>query len=301
MAARSFRLRVVACCCLAGIVVLVSTAAAPRPGSAPAPGLLIAATVVRVLQMNLCGSGLAGCYTGRAVDEAAAVIRRTGPDLVTLNEVCGDDVGTLARAMGDGVHGDAVTAAFQPAHDRRTGGPYRCRNGRPYGIGLLGRHWPATGRAPVPQGAIYPVQDLSRDEERAWLCVDVGAFTACTTHLVDRNPVVARDQCRHLLDAIVPRSGPVVVAGDLNLRGNSPEMRSCVPPGDHRADDGGVQDVVATPDFRVTAWQRLDLRGTTDHPGLLVTLELAPAATSTPPPTRPPLAVWPQMAVSDQP
>src|SRR6476469_4016321 len=40
---------------------------------------------VRVLQMNLCNSGLAGCYTGRAVATAVEVIRAQAPDVVTLN------------------------------------------------------------------------------------------------------------------------------------------------------------------------------------------------------------------------
>src|SRR4051812_5360187 len=53
------------------------TAAAGVP---PAP--------VRLLQLNLCNSGIAACYTGRSVAEAATVIRAEAPDLVTLNEIC---------------------------------------------------------------------------------------------------------------------------------------------------------------------------------------------------------------------
>ena len=46
----------------------------------------------RMLQLNLCNSGIASCYTRRSVREAADVIRANRPDLVTLNEICRDDV-----------------------------------------------------------------------------------------------------------------------------------------------------------------------------------------------------------------
>ena len=66
---------------------------------------------------------------------------------------------------------------------------------------------------------------------------------------------------------------PVVLGGDLNLgSGDSADVRSCLPAASALVDDGGVQLVVATPEFVVSGSQRIDLRGTTDHPGLLVTL-----------------------------
>lgn len=290
MAARRDRTRIALGGLAAGIGVLAAVTAGTTPASPSFPaGRAVTDTPVRVLQMNLCGSGLAPCYTGRSVVEAAAVIRQTTPDLVTLNEVCREDVITLAAVMGGGVqgggvqgggvqgggvHGDAVVAAFEPARDRRTGGPFRCRDGRQYGIGLIGRQWPATGRSAVTTSGVYPDQDPRQPEERVWLCVDTGAYTACTTHLANLTKAVAAAQCRHLLDAVLPLSGPVVLAGDLNLRGGSPEMRSCVPRGNRRSDDGGVQDVVAGAGFTVTGRRQIDLRGTTDHPALLVTLTL---------------------------
>jgi len=70
-------------------------------------------------------------------------------------------------------------------------------------------------------------------------------------------------------------AAPVVVGGDLNLgSGDSPDLRSCLPAGSALADDGGEQHVVATPEFLVDTSRTVDLRGTTDHPGLLVTLAL---------------------------
>ena len=53
----------------------------------------------------------------------------------------------------------------------------------------------------------------------------------------------------------------------------APNVRSCVPAGYPRRDDGGVQQVVATAGFAVVAAATLDLAGTTDHPGLLVELQ----------------------------
>jgi hypothetical protein len=64
-----------------------------------------------------------------------------------------------------------------------------------------------------------------------------------------------------------------VLGGDLNLgSGDSRDLKACLPPGSALVDDGGEQHVVATPEFTVDSSQTIDLCGTTDHPGLLVTL-----------------------------
>ena len=125
-----------------------------------------------VLQMNLCNSGWAGCYTGRSVAEAASVIRARDPDVVTLNEICRSDVHRLVRALGSA----SRVAAFQPAIDRRTGEPVACRDGEPYGIGLLSRPAQAGTEA---SGGIYPTQDPTSPEGRAWLCAP--ASSGCQT------------------------------------------------------------------------------------------------------------------------
>ena len=70
---------------------------------------------------------------------------------------------------------------------------------------------------------------------------------------------------------------PVVLGGDLNLgNGDSPDLKACLPAGSALVDDGGPQHVVATPEFVVDDARRIDLRGSTDHPGLLVTLAPRP-------------------------
>jgi endonuclease/exonuclease/phosphatase family metal-dependent hydrolase len=256
----------------------VPVTAAPTPIAQPVAPL-------RVLQLNLCNSGIAACYTGRATAEAAAVIRAQAPDAVTLNEVCDDDVPALERALAGAVPDGGVVSAFQPARNGRTGEPYRCRNGRQYGIGVVSR-WPSVVGSP-PSGGIYPAQDADDPEERAWLCLDVAAGPAvavCTTHLAYTKRSVAGDQCRYLFGTVIgamrARDGaaPVVLGGDLNLgTGDSPDLRACLPHGSALVDDGGPQHVVGTPEFVVDDAETIDLRGTTDHPGLLVTLAPRPA------------------------
>jgi hypothetical protein len=258
-------------CLVAGL--LVTGATTPVPGG----------DATRVLQLNLCNSGLAGCFTGRAVDRAAAVIRAEEPDVVTLNEVCEGDMPVLERALADSGPGGAALSAFRAAGDRRTGGAVRCRNGQRYGIGIVAR-LRADGRTGTPQptlGGIFPMQDVDQPEQRAWLCVNPGtAFTACTTHLDSSSPAVARAQCGYLLRWAVPvahlRTAAVVLGGDLNLRfGGVADGESCIPADSTRVDDDGVQNVVATSAFAIAARRFVDMDGTTDHPGLLVDLRAA--------------------------
>jgi endonuclease/exonuclease/phosphatase family metal-dependent hydrolase len=277
------RAAVVGClvACLVGCTTMAtgSNTVGPLPGP-PEPAGGMQAGPVRVLQLNLCSSGIAGCYTGRSTAEAAAVIRAEAPDLVTLNEVCQDDVSTLERALADVVPGGVVASAFQAARDGRTGDAYRCRNGQQYGIGLVSR-WPSVPGSSAG-GGIYPTQDRDDPEERAWLCLDVAATPAlavCTTHLAYTKREVARAQCRYLFDTVIAEvrardgAASLVLGGDLNLgSGDSADLKYCLPAGSAVADDGGQQHVVATPEFVVDSSRTIDMGGATDHPALLVTL-----------------------------
>jgi hypothetical protein len=263
------------------VVFFVASVALLLAGSTAAGGP--ARSEFRVLQLNLCNSGIAGCYTGRAVAWAAAVIRVDRPDVVAFNEVCRDDVYGLYQALRDRYDGN-LAWAFQAAGDRRTGGEFRCRNGQPYGIGLLARLG-SPHRGYTTAAGLYPIQDLRDPEERAWLCLHaVGSFLACTTHLASTSPSVALAQCHHLLDTSVPTARgpdgdePTVVAGDFNLghgpfnadRSGADDVQACVPAGYLRQDDGAVQQVIATIGFTVSSVDLIDMHGTTDHPGLLV-------------------------------
>ena len=236
-------------------------------------------TQLRVLQMNLCNSGMAtGCYTGRPVARAAEVIRAEAPDVVTLNEICSGDVDALERVMS-AVHVGTVVTAFQPARNGRTGSPYRCVNGQQYGVGILA-HIPAPYRGHEVHRGIYPAQDPADPEQRAWLCVDATTvFHACTTHLAYTSSTLALAQCEHLLGTAIPelhertRYQPTLVSGDLNLRrGGSPDVRSCVPTDYLHLHDGGVQQFMATADVTIRSSRSIGMGGTTDHAAFLVTV-----------------------------
>ncbi|MEV4545515.1 endonuclease/exonuclease/phosphatase family protein [Micromonospora echinaurantiaca] len=250
---------------------------------APRPGAPFAA-----LQLNLCNSGFASCYAqvnnGRAVAEAYAAITELRPQVVTLNEVCRDDVVVgLHPAMLRAFPGDPVFWAFQPAADRVVRSrPYRCRNGEPYGIGILGRVDPAARGGVSVFNGLYPQQADGPDELRVWLCVAAAdRYHACTTHLTFASAAVAIRQCQHLLRVEIPAmraavgsSAPVLVAGDLNLAaGGSPDVRDCVPAGYHHVGNGNVQHVIATSDLSFADARSHPMRHT-DHNGWFVSAEL---------------------------
>ncbi|MEU8408140.1 endonuclease/exonuclease/phosphatase family protein [Micromonospora sp. NPDC048842] len=265
------------------VVCLLAAAALPanRPTTSPFAGDAAQPTVLRMLQLNLCNSGRAGCYSGRAMARAAEVISIEAPDLVTLNEICAGDVSDLQSVFQTVHPGRTVVAAFQAAGDRPSGDDTRCRNGQRFGIGLLTHVRTPTTPRTVYAGT-HPTQDLADPEERAWLCVDVdGALLACTTHLSATGYRVALTQCDHLLDTILPTISrnagyaPTVLGGDLNLRaGTDPDVRSCTPPGHQRVDDGRLQHVTATTDITLCCRSLVPMHGTTDHPGLLVALTI---------------------------
>jgi hypothetical protein len=240
-------------------------------------------TRVRVLQMNLCNSGRAACYSdGRAVSMAVALIHQNRPEIVTLNEVCRDDVRVLKQAMSATFPAAAVASAFTSANDRPTQAPVRCQNGQQFGDGVLVVvSSPVVGFRKI--SGVYPAQDPQDPEERVWLCIDLATqFSACTTHTANTNMTIALDQCRYLLNSAVSRirrrggGDPIILGADLNLAARgSPSPQSCLPSGYHRTDDGALQDVVVSPGVGVRSHSAIDMHGTTDHPGLLVEVVLS--------------------------
>ncbi|MFI9007836.1 endonuclease/exonuclease/phosphatase family protein [Actinosynnema sp. NPDC053489] len=229
-----------------------------------------AAATFTVLQLNLCNSGVAGCYqNGLAVDEAVTVIGRRLPDVVSVNEVCLSDLPRLTAAVG-------ATAEYGFAHvgNRSTGGDYQCTAGRgAYGSGVIVKE----GIRTTDHGT-YTAQD-GGNEIRAWACAlgEVRGFTACTTHL-STTGTTALAQCRELLPAIAlahdPTGSPTtrhVVAGDLNLRyspGSATNAQNCVPSGWFRKGDGDVQHVTARTLTFVSTQTYPMYR--TDHPAFVV-------------------------------
>ncbi|WP_374971334.1 hypothetical protein [Terrabacter sp. BE26] len=253
-----------------------SAASTPARTSRPTTGPL--ETRVRVLQMNLCNSGRAACYAGgRAVSMAVTLAHEDRPDMITLNEVCRDDVRVLKQAMSMAWRGATIAEAFASAKDRPSQAPVLCRNGQEFGDAVL--VMAPSSSADVRTG-VYPVQDSSDPEERVWACIDLARrFSACTTHTASTNATVALEQCRYLLTSVVPgirrRSGgaPAILGGDLNLPArSSPSALACLPTGYQHTDDDAVQHVVASPGAELRSRSVIDMQGTTDHPGLLVDL-----------------------------
>lgn len=269
---RRVRRLITAVCAAAAVVLTSSVPAVPAR----------AGTAFVLVQMNLCNSGMAttSCYSsGRAVDEAVGAIDRYRPDLVTLQEVCRDDLyagggaGRLTGAMA-ALHGGAnVTVDFVPVVNRDTGGWYRCVNGELYGVAMIHHH----DGHDVRHGW-YASQDAT-EEVRAWACgtVITGRLTGCTTHL-STDPAVALRQCHELMAQLTSTWAmpQVIVAGDLNLsarRGEPHDVRRCVPAGYHRRDDGALQQVI----FSATVgWVRggHQIMRWTDHPVLYETFRI---------------------------
>ena len=227
----------------------------------------LSGTELRVLQLNLCHSGVAGCFKGDAVmTKAVAVISAVQPGLVTLNEVCRDDVPWLAGQTG------ALDHRFTPAL-RADDTPVKCTNGDDYGNGLLS-WFPAEWDAPVT--GVYAAQS-SMTERRVWICMGYTGFTGCTTHL-STSGGTALAQCMDVVGgplATAAAGGPAVLAGDWNLKyKGDPDAQDCVPGGFYRKGDGSVQHVIASDDLTFLETIVIDMDGTTDHPGLEVRLTL---------------------------
>jgi endonuclease/exonuclease/phosphatase family metal-dependent hydrolase len=197
------------------------SAATPAGGSAYA-----------LMQMNLCLSGLAGCY-GKvaypaAVDEAVARIREAHPDAVTVNEACRGDVARIARRTG-------YRARFSRVIYR--GERLRCV--LPGGRGLF-------GDAVLTKSAIQGSQSREFDaqagiERRRWLCVTTRRdIDVCTAHLNTRSPIEIKGNDRQCteLTALLERRGAartVIFGGDVNRH------PSCAPSGFWTRTDSSAQ------------------------------------------------------------
>jgi hypothetical protein len=270
---------------LAVSLVWWSGCAADRAASNPTglrqPTVGPGETAVRVLQMNLCNSGRADCFSGgRAVSTAATLIDQHRPAMVSLNEVCLDDVQVLKQTMSTTFPAAVIASAFKSAQDS-THAPVRCLNGQQFGDAVLAVV-PPRARGFRSDSGVYPDQDPNDPEERVWVCIDLATqFSACTTHTASTSRSVALAQCRYLLSSVAPMLGhrdggdPIVVGADLNLPAlGSPSSRSCLPRGYTATDDGALQDVVVSSGVLTRAHSAIDMRGTTDHPGLLVDVVL---------------------------
>ncbi|HEY0640714.1 MAG TPA: endonuclease/exonuclease/phosphatase family protein [Pseudonocardiaceae bacterium] len=261
---------------ITGLVLAVLPAVlAPAASAALPPGYAF-----RGLQLNLCNSGLAGCYQGgRSVPEARDVILAQRPDVVTVNEVCRSDIATvLAPALAQSWPGDPTFWTFSPAWNAAQNGPYQCTGGRgDYGNAVLGHVRAADWQGVTTSGGRYRNQAAGNNELRSWACAHaVGNYYACTTHLAASSGTTALAQCRELLNEIVPAQWaaggrrPTAIGGDFNLRyGGSPNVQTCVPTGWYRKGDGSVQHWFMTADLRFVSTRSIGLRYT-DHPAWII-------------------------------
>ena len=192
-----------------------STSAA-WPAAASRPG-----TPFTLMQMNLCLSGLSGCYARAAypavVREAVARIRDAHPSAVTFNEACRRDTARIARRTG--YHMRFSRAIY-------LGAPLPCI--QPDGRGLFGNAVLTKARIDASKNRAFKSQ--FGIEQRRWLCVTTRRDVAvCTSHLNTRRTPTLRvtnnQQCAELVALLARRAEThaVVFGGDMNRH------RSCAP------------------------------------------------------------------------
>ena len=228
-----------------------------------------AGSTYTLLQMNLCLSGLAGCYRKVAypavVDEAVARIRQARPDAVTLNETCRDDVVRIARRTGYHVRFTRVMYRGERLHCVRPGGR-----------GLFGDA--VLTKAAVQRSETQDFAAQAGLERRRWLCVTT-AVDVCTAHLNTRSrtEIAGNDaQCVELAALLTRRASrrTVIFGGDVNRR------RSCAPQGfwtrtDRSAEQApGLQHAYGSGALRAPSAE-VSPAAHTDHDVLLVRARLA--------------------------
>jgi endonuclease/exonuclease/phosphatase family metal-dependent hydrolase len=230
------------------------------------PSMAREASTYTLLQMNLCLSGLAGCYGKVAypagVEDAVARIRQAHPDAVTLNETCRSDVAAIARRTGYHLRFSRVVYR---------GELLRCV--QPGGRGLFGDA--VLTRAAIESSDNHDFEAQAGIERRRWLCVSTRAgVDVCTAHLNTRSAVeVAGNdaQCAELAALLARRAAArtVIFGGDVNRR------RSCAPDGvwtrtDRSAGQApGLQHVYGSAAFRSPSAEVMPAAHT-DHDVLLV-------------------------------
>jgi endonuclease/exonuclease/phosphatase family metal-dependent hydrolase len=223
-----------------------------------------------LMQMNLCLSGLAGCYGKVAypavVEEAAARIRQARPDAVTINEACRGDVARIARRTG-----------YHLRFSRVIYGGERLQCVRPGNRGLFGDA--VLTEAAVESSGNHEFVAQAGIERRRWLCVHTRVgVDVCTAHLDTHTTIEApanNPQCAELTVLLGrrPAARAVIFGGDVNRR------ESCAPDGfwtrtDASADQSaGLQHVYGSGALRSPSAEVLPATHT-DHDFLLVRAHL---------------------------
>lgn len=228
---------------LLGLSIAAGTAVA-------APPFAQAATNYSVLQINMCNSGYAGCYSGRAQSQTIALIKSRAPYAVTLNEACSNDVSAIASQLN--YRGQFTQSGTQ-----------KCKNGYAYGNAVLFKPG-VTARSVVRH--TYTAQN-STVEKRTLSCA-TGAFRVCVTHLATSGTARTSQAAQMMsIMASYNSGGVAILGGDWNMRyGGSPNAQTYVPSGMYRKGDGALQHFIASNGFRFSSTRVMSLTWT-DHPG----------------------------------
>lgn len=157
-----------------GCALILGLTGCHRSSRAVAPMQRRESSPYTLMQMNLCLSGIAGCYRRvhypAGVDDAVALIREANPNAVTLNETCRGDVAVIARRTG--YH-------LQFAQVLYHGAPLPCID--PGGRGPFGNA--VLTKAPIESTESQAFKTQAGPERRQWLCVTTRASVdVCTTH-----------------------------------------------------------------------------------------------------------------------
>ena len=221
-----------------------------------------------LLQMNLCLSGRAGCYSAdthaAVLDEATGVIDDHAPDAVTVNEACRRDAADLARRTGYELSFATVDYG---------GAPLPCID--PGGRGLFGIAVLTRDDVRTSQQAAFTVR--ADPEERRWLCATTDAdISVCTAHLSTRYSSGERAdndvQCRQLRQVLAQRAdlGTTLFGGDLNRQSSCAPATMWVARDTAATQTPGLQHVYGSQSIREPSVSVTDATYT-DHDFLLVT------------------------------
>jgi hypothetical protein len=220
-----------------------------------------------LLQLNLCLSGLAGCY-GRTqypsvVEEAIDRISAENPDAVTFNEACSTDIERIADETG---------YAMRFATVIYNGAELPCT--RPGGRGVFGNAVLARSTITSSEDAAFETQLGA--EERRWICVNtVDKVSVCASHLsVAGTPAQAaanQAQCEELSEVLarIARTRATVFAGDVN------RQATCAPAGFWTVRDSeatqarGIQHVYGTQQWLTGPTGKVFPMVYTDHDALV--------------------------------
>jgi endonuclease/exonuclease/phosphatase family metal-dependent hydrolase len=251
---------------MSGALAKEPTTSGDSPAAVPPPG----GSTYTLLQMNLCLSGVAGCYPKVAypagVEEAVTRIRDAHPDAVTFNEACHGDVARIARRTGYHLRFSTVASSGEPLPCIRPEGRGR------FGVAVL-------TKAAIESTDSHDFQAQAGLEWRRWLCVTARAdVDVCTAHLATRSTVeVAGNdaQCTELATLLARRAAArtVIFGGDVN------RQHPCAPAGawtrtDRSADQApGLQHVYGSGALRSPSAKVLPATHT-DHDALLVRANL---------------------------